>query len=182
MRNALERHYNLKVLKGNLNKMNLLQRITLGIGAGVLALAGGCAGESVKQINPAQLKKSAEIYQSPVIKPEYGFRVLNRSGNVDETRPVFKENGNLYVVGFSPVYSDEGFARNMARNDATSRMAQEIYGFQEKINRNRKTRITAGFVGPMRCISTEIIRVSNKKGKQGYVVETLCEVPLKGKK
>ena len=44
MQDVLERHYNLKVLKGNLNKMNSLQRIALGIGAGVLILAGGWAG------------------------------------------------------------------------------------------------------------------------------------------
>ena len=177
------------------NMKNLVKYIGRGIAplvlGGALALGSCASGKNVqvnnlkgRDLNPANARQ--EVYSSPVIPSDYGFRVIDRNGNVDETKPIYEKDGRLYVVGFSNAHSTEQFARDMAENDARGRAVQ--YLFKPKIVKNKDGSTKQTFSGILRnflCSRYEFVTVRDKSNSQGVIVEALCEIPLenyRGKK
>jgi len=150
---------------------------TIGVGTALVGALAGCSGNgNVKGYNSNQ---SGEVYSSPVIKPEYGFKVIKRHGNVDEAKPIFIEHGNLYVVGFSGGNFSGQIAKNDARRNAASRAVEAIYGSIETTNKNQRTKIVNGNLFNFQCPKTEMIRIKDKNNNYGFIAETLCNTPLK---
>ena len=144
--------------------MKTLQKIALGIGAGILAVAGGCAGNNANyhpRVNQNQAKH--ETYESPAVKKEWGFKVFNKWGNVDGTKPVFIQEDKLHVIGYSRAYSTEGMAVNAAQSDAYNRVLRAT----SKPQRVPGGLVYAGRVDGLFCGNREInqVKVINKMKK-----------------
>ena len=126
------------------------------LGAAMLA---GCAttpqGElEIKVQQPIGQKR---IYSSPKIRPEWGFKIINKTGDVDESRQEYIEGDDLYIVGFSKTFSSERDARADAYRDAVLK-AYKLTG-------------EGSGMYPVRIEVTTV----TKDGKTGYVVETLTK-------
>jgi len=139
---------------------NLIRKLITGT-----ALIGALAGCSSNSVNYSEQSKTnpAEIYSSPTVRYDSGFEVVGRSGNVDETKPIFKKDSNLYVVGFGKPSHTEVGARISASMNALNNM-NKLTG---------KNNLKKFY-----CPDWEIIKLKDKKIGQLYVVEALCKIPL----
>ena len=151
-------------------KTNLLQRLGMGIAlVGVLGLfpMANITGQ------PTQSRK--EIYSSPVIKPEHGFRVISRTGNVDENKHIYIEGGYLYVVGFSSVHKKA--TDSMA--DASTNALNKIIS----LNKNKSPMVDGTpTLKEFSCPDYENIKLTDGNGGEEYATEMLCRIALKDTK
>ena len=165
-----------------INKSGLTNLI---IGASLALVGAGCAGTSNVSYReqPRQTQESREeIYSSPVIKSEYGFEVVSRSGNVDVSNSLFEKDGKLYVVGFGTASTHRGMAEHSAWINAASTALRRLYApkvtSKKTEDREERTETINRSLYEFFCPQRNFIKVRDKNGNLGEIVETLCETPL----
>ena len=136
------------------------------IAAGAIALSG-CSSlqlnsNSVIVENGQKSNVRGEIYSSPVILADYGFKILNKLGeDIDESAYPQEKGGKTYIVGYSSVYASEVRAREESELNAQYRAL--------KLTGNNKAFVIAR---PMEYETYQL----EKEGKRGYAVHSLNEI------
>ena len=113
------------------------------------------------QKSKAETENIGDFYSSPAIPEKYGFKILEKYGDIDESKYPMKKDGRMYVVGYSEVYGSEEDAREDSERNAEDAAI--------KIKGVKKAHLSA------HPLEYETYRVE-KNGKTGYAVESLNQI------